>query len=42
MNWNLQWFDDHPEFISNPFYVAGNSYAGMIVPVVALAMLEGI
>uniref|UniRef100_A0A1S4DZ55 Uncharacterized protein n=1 Tax=Cucumis melo TaxID=3656 RepID=A0A1S4DZ55_CUCME len=35
-----KWFDDHPEFISNPFYVAGNSYAGMIVPVVALAMLE--
>ncbi|KAE8649888.1 hypothetical protein Csa_011926 [Cucumis sativus] len=36
-----QWFDDHPEFISNLFYIAGNSYAGMIVPIVALTILEG-
>ncbi|XP_031740046.1 serine carboxypeptidase-like 18 isoform X5 [Cucumis sativus] len=36
-----KWFDDHPEFISNPFYIAGNSYSGMIVPIVALQILEG-
>ncbi|KAH7689748.1 Peptidase S10 serine carboxypeptidase protein [Dioscorea alata] len=30
-----KWFADHPEFISNPFYFAGDSYSGMIVPVVA-------
>uniref|UniRef100_A0A0A0L2L9 Serine carboxypeptidase n=1 Tax=Cucumis sativus TaxID=3659 RepID=A0A0A0L2L9_CUCSA len=36
-----KWFDDHPEFISNPFYISGNSYSGMIVPMVALAILEG-
>ncbi|CAH2073389.1 unnamed protein product [Thlaspi arvense] len=26
------WFVDHPEFISNPFYVGGDSYSGRIVP----------
>ncbi|KAL0874672.1 hypothetical protein Bca101_024377 [Brassica carinata] len=26
------WFVDHPEFISNPFYVGGDSYSGKIVP----------
>ncbi|XP_010415227.1 PREDICTED: serine carboxypeptidase-like 18 [Camelina sativa] len=28
----LQWFVDHPEFISNPFYVGGDSFSGFIVP----------
>jgi len=28
----LQWFVKHPEFISNPFYVGGDSYSGKIVP----------
>ncbi|CAN8298885.1 unnamed protein product [Cochlearia groenlandica] len=26
------WFLDHPEFISNPFYVGGGSYSGKTVP----------
>ncbi|ESQ40896.1 hypothetical protein EUTSA_v10015958mg [Eutrema salsugineum] len=26
------WFVDHPEFISNPFYVGGDSYSGRVVP----------
>ncbi|CAB89366.1 carboxypeptidase-like protein [Arabidopsis thaliana] len=26
------WFVKHPEFISNPFYVGGDSYSGKIVP----------
>nr|XP_019069231.1 serine carboxypeptidase-like 18 isoform X2 [Solanum lycopersicum] len=29
-----KWLDDHPQFISNPFYVAGNSYSGMTIPVI--------
>ena len=28
----LKWLVDHPEFISSPFYVVGDSYAGHIVP----------
>ncbi|KAI7741227.1 hypothetical protein M8C21_023837 [Ambrosia artemisiifolia] len=23
-----KWFESHPEFVSNPFYVAGDSYSG--------------
>lgn len=32
---------DHPEFSSNPVYVAGDSYSGMIVPVLAQKMSNG-
>ena len=24
-----QWFIDHPEFGSNPFYIGGGSYSGL-------------
>ncbi|KAM3283302.1 hypothetical protein P3S67_026947 [Capsicum chacoense] len=27
----LKWFNDHAEFISNPFYVFGDSYSGIII-----------
>ncbi|CAH8337111.1 unnamed protein product [Eruca vesicaria subsp. sativa] len=26
------WLNKHPEFYSNPFYVAGDSYSGKIIP----------
>ncbi|XP_049349029.1 serine carboxypeptidase-like 18 [Solanum verrucosum] len=25
---------DHPQFISNPFYVSGNSYSGITIPII--------
>ncbi|CAI9115875.1 OLC1v1016886C1 [Oldenlandia corymbosa var. corymbosa] len=33
---------DHPEFISNPVYVGGDSFSGLIVPIVAELIAEGI
>ncbi|XP_038899454.1 serine carboxypeptidase-like 13 isoform X1 [Benincasa hispida] len=36
-----KWLVDHPEFITNPFYVGGDSYSGMIVPVVAQKIVGG-
>ncbi|KAF7811511.1 serine carboxypeptidase-like 7 [Senna tora] len=36
-----KWLIDHPEFLSNSFYVGGDSYAGMIVLGVALQILKG-
>ncbi|KAG6518310.1 hypothetical protein ZIOFF_021714 [Zingiber officinale] len=37
----LQWLVEHPQFISNPLYIAGDSYAGKIVPMVAKRILDG-
>ncbi|CAL9130381.1 unnamed protein product [Musa acuminata var. zebrina] len=30
-----KWYVDHPSFIANPLYIAGDSYSGFTVPVVA-------
>ncbi|KAK9748555.1 hypothetical protein RND81_02G066400 [Saponaria officinalis] len=36
-----KWFLDHPNFRSNPLYVGGDSYAGMIVPRVVQEIVNG-
>ncbi|CAH8300492.1 unnamed protein product [Eruca vesicaria subsp. sativa] len=36
-----KWLSKHPQFSSNPFYVAGDSYSGMIVPAVAQEISKG-
>ncbi|KAH0466794.1 hypothetical protein IEQ34_004032 [Dendrobium chrysotoxum] len=41
-NFLKQWLLDHPHFLSNPFYVGGNSYGGKMVPIVAHKVAEGI
>ncbi|XP_078171152.1 serine carboxypeptidase-like 17 isoform X1 [Carex rostrata] len=38
----MQWVVDHPHYLAHPFYVAGDSYAGKIVPFVAQLISEGI
>ncbi|KAG5613111.1 hypothetical protein H5410_024392 [Solanum commersonii] len=30
----INYFSDHPQFISNPFYVSGNSYSGITIPII--------
>ncbi|PHT50818.1 hypothetical protein CQW23_10565 [Capsicum baccatum] len=36
-----KWFNDHPEFLRNPFYVAGDSYAGIGVPIISQLIANG-
>jgi hypothetical protein len=38
---SLQWFDEHPQFLPNPFYVAGDSYSGVIIPPLAMKIAKG-
>ncbi|KAF8690823.1 hypothetical protein HU200_041219 [Digitaria exilis] len=38
----IKWFSDHPEFLTNPFYIGGDSYAGKIAPFLAQIISEGI
>ncbi|KAM3199954.1 serine carboxypeptidase-like 13 [Capsicum annuum] len=37
-----KWFVNNPEFIPNPFYVSGDSYSGITVPVIVQLISDGI
>lgn len=37
-----QWFGQFPEFLPNPFYISGESYAGIYVPTLASQVVKGI
>ncbi|KAI4976940.1 hypothetical protein ZWY2020_050547 [Hordeum vulgare] len=36
-----EWFTDHRQYLSNPFYIGGDSYAGKVVPLIAQHISEG-
>ncbi|KAL8248585.1 hypothetical protein R6Q59_005453 [Mikania micrantha] len=36
-----KWFVEHPRFLSNPLYISGISYMGILVPPVALKVYKG-
>ncbi|GAB2218472.1 hypothetical protein Droror1_Dr00001696 [Drosera rotundifolia] len=38
----LKWFNEYQEFSKNPFYLSGESYAGIYVPTLAAKVVEGI
>ncbi|GMI70872.1 serine carboxypeptidase-like 20 [Hibiscus trionum] len=38
----LKWFELYPEFVSNPFFIAGESYAGVYVPTLSFELVKGI
>ncbi|CAN6281536.1 unnamed protein product [Urochloa humidicola] len=37
-----KWFNDHTQYLSNPFYIGGDSYAGKVIPLIAQYISEGI
>ncbi|KAK4480188.1 hypothetical protein RD792_013250 [Penstemon davidsonii] len=38
----LKWFEQYPEFRANPFYITGESYAGIYIPTLASDVNKGI
>ncbi|KAL0906683.1 hypothetical protein M5K25_025196 [Dendrobium thyrsiflorum] len=38
----LKWFELYPEFLGNQFYISGESYAGVYIPTLSAAVVEGI
>ncbi|KAF9621136.1 hypothetical protein IFM89_016630 [Coptis chinensis] len=38
----MKWLMDHPEFLSNPLYICGDSYSGIIIPIIVQEVLNGI
>ncbi|XP_076919354.1 serine carboxypeptidase-like 11 [Bidens hawaiensis] len=36
-----KWFESHREFASNPFYVGGDSYSGITVPIITQYISDG-
>ncbi|CAL5191954.1 unnamed protein product [Lathyrus oleraceus] len=38
----LKWFELYPEFLANPLFLAGESYAGVYVPTLAHKVVQGI
>ncbi|KAF6169884.1 hypothetical protein GIB67_034276 [Kingdonia uniflora] len=37
-----KWFINHPEFLPNPLYIDGDSYSGIMVPVIVQVISDGI
>ncbi|KAE9447068.1 hypothetical protein C3L33_21031, partial [Rhododendron williamsianum] len=40
-NFLLKWLMDHPKYLSNKLYVGGDSYSGIIVPIIVQKIYDG-
>ncbi|GJZ75639.1 serine carboxypeptidase-like protein 13 [Tanacetum coccineum] len=40
-NYLRKWLVGHPKFINNPLYVGGDSYAGLVVPMIVQEIYNG-
>ncbi|XP_031126063.1 serine carboxypeptidase-like 17 [Ipomoea triloba] len=38
----IQWLLDHPKFLSNPLYITGDSYSGIIIPLIVHKIYDGL
>jgi hypothetical protein len=38
----VQWLKDHPRFLKNPLYIMGDSYSGIIIPILVQQISDGI
>ncbi|XP_074279246.1 serine carboxypeptidase-like 7 [Silene latifolia] len=36
-----KWISKHPKFMNNPFYVAGDSYSGITIPIIVQNIIQG-
>lgn len=36
-----KWLNDHPRFMSNPLYIAGVSYSGVVIPIITQDIYNG-
>jgi hypothetical protein len=39
--WHMQWLIAHPTFLRNPLYIAGDSYSGIVVPIIVQKISDG-
>ncbi|KAL7599435.1 hypothetical protein Lser_V15G26919 [Lactuca serriola] len=38
----LEWFKLYPEYLSNPFYISGESFAGIYIPTLSYQVIRGL
>lgn len=37
----MQWLNEHPQFLANQLYVGGESYSGLLIPILVQQIVIG-